>query len=403
MRCFLICLLFVENYYSCSEKAIEKATSYGKTSVLADSFWCDFTSTDCGAEDLPQPLGTSFKRSCFLETSTNPCSESGRDGAAIYPMEMQALQATLQGYSTALSKLWEGLEQVLRPKLCPQCQDKTDNSWSWTAPREASPRTRATRPRSASERARAKKGKGKGKQPKGDGGTPPSYTLPSPPAVPWMPEANLGESSAPSAQAALDSELLAAIKRSYPDASQMPSEIKLMVEKSQSLVNKQTTRDLHLGTTQLGKAKKCMDELTESRGAHRKAWMNYLKECTDSLTLQQEKFTEQEKQFAELMGKAKAEMQGARSTIQALSAQSGTTMQADPPSQSMDEAAIELEGLQQQTEKVLQASNEALRKLKTEKLELIDLSLEEDGDTSRGTGLTRARSDRSRSPLKSSS
>lgn len=189
-----------------------------------------------------------------------------------------------------------------------KCYDKqyvrnnpVDNSWSWTntAAREASPRSR--RARSTSERSRKGKGKGK-KQAKGDTPALQGYSLPVPPAAPWMPEVGHGEAAFSSSNVQMmDSELLAAIKRSYPDASQMPSEIKAMVEKSQGMVNKQTTRDLHLATTQLGKAKKCLDELTESRGAHRQAWMKYLKECTDSLTQQQEKFNDQEKQFTELM------------------------------------------------------------------------------------------------------
>lgn len=211
-----------------------------------------------------------------------------------------------------------------------------------------------------------------------------------------MPESGAGELTTSPAPSALDSELLAAIKRSYPDASQMPNEIKLMVEKSQSQLNKQTTRELHLATTQLGKAKKCFDELTESRGAHRKAWMGYLKECTDSLTKQQEKFNEQEKQFTELMDKAKSEMQTARKTIQALSANSGTSQEAEAPAPAVEPASTELQELQQQADRVLKASSEALLKLKTEKIEPIDLSMEDDEEDEEG------RRSRSRTPKASS-
>ena len=160
----------------------------------------------------------------------------------------------------------------------------------------------------------------------------------------------------------------------------MPSEIKAMVEKSQSVVNRQTTRDLHLATTQLGRAKKCLDELTESRGAHRQAWMKYLKECTDSLNQQQEKFNEQEKQFAELMEKAKGEIKSARATIQTLSAQSEAPAVEVVPTPSPEAAAAELNGLQQQAEQLLQRSTQALKEIKEEKLDMIDLSMEDDDE-----------------------
>lgn len=196
-----------------------------------------------------------------------------------------------------------------------------------------------------------------------------------------MPEIGTGESMVSASGAtSMDSELLAAIKRSFPDVSQMPSEIKAMVEKSQGLANRQTIRELHLATTQLGKAKKCLDELTESRGSHRQAWMKYLKECTESLARQQEKFNEQEKQFTELMDKAKSEIKSARETIQTLSANAETPQIEAAPAPSPEAAAEELKGLQQQAEILMQRSSQALKDIKEEKVEMVDLSMEEDDE-----------------------
>ena len=147
-------------------------------------------------------------------------------------------------------------------KVWSKCYDKSyihnakpDNSWSWPSAREASPRSRTARQRSSS--ARSKKGKGKGKLAKGEGGIPSNYILPLPPAAPWMPESGTLDTTTSSAQAALDSELLAAIKRSYPDASQMPSEIKLMVEKKVSECGEQTNYERpSLGYYPVGKGQK---------------------------------------------------------------------------------------------------------------------------------------------------
>ena len=89
-------------------------------------------------------------------------------------------------------------------------------------------------------------------------------------------------------------------------------------------------------------------------------------------------------EFTELMDKAKSEMQIARETIQALSANSGTSKDAEAPALAVEPASTELQDLQQQADRVLKASSEALLKLKTEKIDTIDLSMEEEDEDGEG-------------------
>ena len=124
MRFFLFCLLFVEHHYSCNEKAVTKTACYSETPVLADPNWSDSSSVISGTAYLQQPLSPSLEGFDFPETSAINCSEHRRDGGEPEcPLEMLAMQASMQGHGSALSKLWESLAQMLRQALCPQWQN----------------------------------------------------------------------------------------------------------------------------------------------------------------------------------------------------------------------------------------------------------------------------------------
>ena len=123
MRFFLFCLLFVEHHYSCNEKAVTKTACYSETPVLADPNWSDSSSVISGTAHLQQPLSPSLKGFDFPETSAINCSEHRRDGGEPEcPLEMLALQTSMQGHGSTLSKLRESLAQMLRQALRPQWQ-----------------------------------------------------------------------------------------------------------------------------------------------------------------------------------------------------------------------------------------------------------------------------------------
>ena len=147
---------------------------------------------------------------------------------------------------------------------CPQCGQKwqtvIDRSyvpnqtrvWDWPEQstgrsRKPSPRARQegrgerapSTERSSSRRRRQADGKGgkkgKGRDPLPEGGG--SYALPPAPPAPWLLEQEAtthGPTSQPtsSSTTALAPDVIAAIRRAFPDASQMPGELKQMIDKN---------------------------------------------------------------------------------------------------------------------------------------------------------------------------
>ena len=174
-----------------------------------------------------------------------------------------------------------------KPQFCPNCgswwedvydrsyqpsmqRHAEDQSWTWNAWQDSSqrrPKTPARRQsRSSSARRkgkRAEKGKEKGKE-KGrekgkDKGTevisPFSNTLMSPPPAPTpfptlqnSAMSSMMETTSSGSQSQPGAELIAAIKKAFPDSSSLPAEIKEALDKTEVAV----TKDLHRATSALG-------------------------------------------------------------------------------------------------------------------------------------------------------
>lgn len=127
-------------------------------------------------------------------------------------------------------------------------------------------------------------------------------------------------------------ELISALKKAYVDST-MPQEIKDIVEKHESSGSRQTTKELHAATTQLGRAQKALKEAQQQRQSHRTAWLAHLTESMKLWEGQLEEFKKRQMALREAEQKAAQDISSARLTIQQLNQNSsGTsaTEMADP-------------------------------------------------------------------------
>ena len=273
--------------------------------------------------------------------------------------------------------------------FCPSCgqewakcadksyaQEAPSYSWAWENPKNRpGPAGRSTsRARSSSERRRwkanAKKGKGKGKEgrpaeaPKEVGSSKPQYALPTAP-LPWVVDGEAPTGSATGSAGAASnphSEVLLALKKLYPDPSQMPMELRTAMEKTEAQNSKQMTRDLHTATSQLGKAKRSLAEAKEARASHRKAWYAYLAECATVWKEQQKNFADHEQILKAQEEKSRLEIIQITSQIEQLTSTNaadsglGPTTPVAPPVE-------QTEGLEDETEekKLREAAQVALQ------------------------------------------
>ena len=134
--------------------------------------------------------------------------------------------------------------------------------------------------------------------------------------------------SAQNRQAALAStasqELISALKKAYADST-MPQDIKDIVEKHESSGSRQTTKELHAATTQLGRAQKALKEAQQQRQSHRTAWLAHLTESMKLWEGQLEEFKKRQMALREAEQKAAQDISSARSTIQQLNQNSSGT------------------------------------------------------------------------------
>ena len=253
-----------------------------------------------------------------------------------------------------------------------RAQDSQQHGWTWERHQSSQPGRASSRPRSSSERRR-KKNKGKGKD--GKGADAPKegqqtaksqYSLPTAP-LPWIGEGdNTAALSSGSAMPNPHSEVLQALKKMFPDPSQMPTELRSAVEKTEAQNSKQMTRDLHSATSQLGKAKRALAEAKEARTQHRKAWYAYLTECAATWQEQQRNFEEQEHLLRVQEEKSRLEIIQVTGLIQQLTNKNAVESglpQSTPPAElaEVDDAAEEKK-LREQTHKALSACLATVKK-----------------------------------------
>ena len=267
------------------------------------------------------------------------------------PRLLKSIKAAMANATTAELVPWKCSCTRLNKKTaeyCGQCgkhwskvtaQEDQWNQWSQWEGWEDRPKTRkqeSSTARSASRR-RKNKGKGKGKEGSKKGKDTESgsmFTLPSPfsdyqstaaSTTPWVGDAAPSETSpfqvsqsAQAMQAATNNELAAALSRAYGSRDQMPAEVRELVDKAAQQTSKSITKELHSETSNLGRAKKALVEIVESRRQHRQAWTQHLRDAIALWNKQLQQFTEHQAMLSEREGRAMREIQAATRAIQEL-------------------------------------------------------------------------------------
>ena len=137
---------------------------------------------------------------------------------------------------------------------------------------------------------------------------------------------------APSASMISHTELLAAVRKNYPDLSQAPEDIQKAVEKADKARTKVLTTDLNKASKQVGKAAKNLSTVREAQLAHRQNWLKHLKESVASWQKQLQLFKDQQKEYSDQLSKAQQELTTARRHLQSLNKQAaaaGTPVSAE--------------------------------------------------------------------------
>lgn len=119
-------------------------------------------------------------------------------------------------------------------------------------------------------------------------------------------------------QAVTNNELVAVLSRAYGTREQMPAEVRELVDKAAQQTSKSITKELHSETSNLGRAKKALVEIVESRRQHRQAWTQHLRDAIALWNKQLQQFTEHQAMLSEREGRAMREIQAATRAIQEL-------------------------------------------------------------------------------------
>ena len=263
-----------------------------------------------------------------------------------------------QEYCPGCGGWWEAVcdFQFTLNKRAPSSHQR--QSWeSWTASEWAPPQQRS-RQRSSSANRRAKgkskgkdKGKGKdkskekGKESAQEQAPSPFAMMPTsgtPPALPAPFPSMPSSTSTPPMQ--LDTsgpsfELAAAIRKAYPDVNHIPSEIREVLEKTDSLAGKQLTQELHRATTALGKAQRSVKELEDGREKHRLQWLSHVRDSLQMWEQQLQEYEVRQQQLSTAIVKAKSDTESAHHQIQVLNARAAGK---PPPEPSTAMAPLEL-------------------------------------------------------------
>ncbi len=243
-----------------------------------------------------------------------------------------------------------------KAEFCPRCgkhwtkcydpnyipQAPSSEEWDWEKSTSSSARRRSSRSKSQQDRGRGRKGKdgkagGKGKDTTGKSkdvsgkqdASSLTITAPSPftqyqsglPSTgPWTGEtgSELALTVAPQPVPSANADLVAALLKAYPSREQMPVEVKELIEKTQMQEARSLTRDLHVETSNLGKARKLLMEIQEAKKTHKAAWLSHLKESVDLWNRQLRDFMAQQAELTEKENKATRDIQAANRAIQSL-------------------------------------------------------------------------------------
>ena len=205
------------------------------------------------------------------------------------------------------------------------------SQWDWDysnqKTKQRKGRTKPWNQTDRSESARARKGKGKGKGTKGvmsseQASQPATAAIP-----PWpSPEAPASSQQEPippalSATAQAGMELLAAVRKSYPDIAKAPDDIKKAVDKADKATSKALSKDLNRASNQVGKAAQHLASVKDARAAHRQNWLKHLRDSVSSWQKQLQLFKDQQKEYGDQLLHAQQDLTAARRQLQQLNKQ----------------------------------------------------------------------------------
>eukprot|EP00438_Fugacium_kawagutii_P028664 Skav214042 [mRNA] locus=scaffold2017:203385:213674:+ [translate_table: standard] len=115
-----------------------------------------------------------------------------------------------------------------------------------------------------------------------------------------------------------DQELLAILRKSFPDQGVLPEELREAMNRSSTSVSKSITADMHRATNSLGKARKALQQAQESQRLHRQQWLKHLEESTAAWNAQLKAYQVQQAQYEAMTQQARADFASARESIKKL-------------------------------------------------------------------------------------
>ena len=123
------------------------------------------------------------------------------------------------------------------------------------------------------------------------------------------------------AHALANAEIIETIRRSYPDPSQAPPEIREMIDKWEKTEGKRWVSDMKQQTSKAARAKTALSELKEAQEQHKDAWLAHLQTSASSWKDQMASYQKQQAHFGSLVAQAKQDLKEANTTIAMLNDQ----------------------------------------------------------------------------------
>eukprot|EP00435_Cladocopium_sp_Y103_P041293 s1260_g11.t1 len=203
-------------------------------------------------------------------------------------------------------------------------REQTTRDVQWK--QDTNPKDQESTSRGRSESAKKRRGRGRGrKNPAQEEDGLPSYTAPAMPP-PWRASEGFGrEVPAPAEMADMTAEeraeVISALRTAYPNQSEMPANIKKLVDKYDVQTTQQLTKNMHRTTDSIKKARQMLHKLQDAKINHRKSWLRHLSTLMETLGKQIEAFENQQKDYQDRIQTSRKELQTSRRSLQRLNVQ----------------------------------------------------------------------------------
>eukprot|EP00438_Fugacium_kawagutii_P022588 Skav216783 [mRNA] locus=scaffold579:171669:177675:+ [translate_table: standard] len=257
-----------------------------------------------------------------------------------------------------------------------------EQPWEPTTPKAAEDKGKSpAKPRRPSRRQREKAKKEKeAKEASGDGVVKPSpftsyapnsFQAPASSSTPFM------QSPVNPQAAAVNQELVSALRAAYPDSATVPDSVKDLLDRAKDDATKVLTKSLHQATAALGRAKKLHAELLEVRRIHRTNWLKHLTASTVQWRQQLEDYRKQQMSYQESINRASKEVSVARRQILQLNlSEAGVEMpvlgdDTEPAAEITQDKEEDI--LRQELQHTLQACAESVGPLNIDAAQLKDI------------------------------